>query len=252
MWGKIMLSEIEKYKNLGYKYQLYEFEGYEGVIIFPVVSRKGNPWIWRTEFLGAFDYADRKLLGLGWNLVYIRMSDQYGAPATVQFMERFFKWVTEKFKLYEKVNLFGFSRGGLYAVNFAVRNAAKIQSIYLDAPVIDLASWPGGFYGTAPHLEKEWKEACQAYKCSEGELKKYRNGIKEKFQVLYENKIPIILVAGLADTVVPYAENGELLEKFMHENKSEKFRCIKKHECDHHPHSLKNPQEIVEFIEKCI
>ena len=51
-----MLSEIEKYKNLGYKYQLYEFEGHEGVIIFPVVSRKGNPWIWRTEFLGAFDY----------------------------------------------------------------------------------------------------------------------------------------------------------------------------------------------------
>lgn len=245
-----MLDGLRKYVQEGFSCREFNFQGREGVVVYPKEKQQENLWIWRTEFFACFDYADMELLKEGWCIVYIRMSDRYGSPAVIDFMGEFYFWAVKELGLRKKADLFGFSRGGLYALNFAVKNPDKTRSLYLDAPVVDLASWPGGFYGTAPHLEKEWREACAAYQMEERELKNYRDGLNEKFAVLYQKRIPVLLVAGLADSVVPYWENGALLENYMKKRNSSQLRIIKKRNCDHHPHSLENPDEIVKFIKK--
>lgn len=243
-----MKKDAERYLALGYHCKFFEFQGRSGVMVCPKKARPGNTWIWRTEFFGCFDYADLALLEKGWYVVYVRMSDWYGAPEIINFMEEFYAYAVNTLSLNQKADLFGFSRGGLYAVNFAVKNPEKVRTLYLDAPVIDLASWPGGFYGTSPHLRKEWNEACAAYRMKNEGLKKYKEGLSKKFEVLYENHIPLLLVAGMEDCEVPYEENGALLEDFMTQRKNQCFKVLKKLHCAHHPHSLENPEEIVKFV----
>lgn len=98
-------------------YQEYEqchflVDGYEGTVIYPKNPRGDRAYIWRTEFLGAFDYVDRELLKRGWHLVYYKVSDQFGAPSVLPSMRTFQRYIEEQFQLKEKAVLFGFSRGG--------------------------------------------------------------------------------------------------------------------------------------------
>ena len=63
-------------------------------------------------------------------------------------------------------------------------------------------------------------------------------------------KIPILSVIGdVNDWVVPIEENTLLVEKRYKELGGE-IQVIKKPHCGHHPHSLKDPTPIVDFVVK--
>lgn len=64
--------------------------------------------------------------------------------------------------------------------------------------------------------------------------------------LINKTDIPLIMVYGDSDEVVPYDENGEKLAAVF--NGVCKYIC--KNGCKHHPHSLENPNEVVEFIEE--
>lgn len=238
---------VKSYEAEGYQCSTFSLLSYPCVVVMPKHTFAGAPWVWRMEFFGCFDWVDRALLEKGWHVVYAQMSDWYGAPRIIDTMERFYTKVQADFQLSKRADVFGFSRGGLYAFNYAVRNPDKIATLYLDAPVIDLASWPGGFYQTAPHYEREWLEACQAYEMSSEELVSYKNGLEKKFAALIEHRVKLLLVAGLKDTDVPYSENGALLEQYYHKNKGDR-KVVIKPETGHHPHSLEQPEELLEYI----
>ena len=76
----------------------------------------------------------------------------------------------------------------------------------------------------------------------------YRNHPLDNIHYLVENKIPVILVAGDSDGTVPYDENG-IFVKEAYEKAGLPIKVIVKPGCDHHPHGLEDPTEIVEFIE---
>ena len=84
------------------------------------------------------------MLQEGYFLLYYKVSDMYGCPQAVEYMRHFHTYVTKEFDLYPKPVLFGFSRGGLYAVNYAAAYPQEVDALYLDAPVLDIRSWPGG------------------------------------------------------------------------------------------------------------
>lgn len=67
--------------------------------------------------------------------------------------------------------------------------------------------------------------------------------------VLAEHHIPIILVAGDDDHVVPYKENGEILVEY-YRKQGETLEVYLKKNADHHPHGLKDPRIIADFLEK--
>lgn len=220
-------------------------DGYEGTVIEPKHPRGDGAYIWRMEFLGAFDYADRELLNRGWHLVYYKVSDQFGAPSVLPAMRMFQTYIEEQFQLKEKAVLFGFSRGGLYAVNYAAAYPEKVWKLYLDAPVLDVFSWPGGF-GRGERSPKDWELCKQIYGIQEGDRDCCENPI-HKIQTLIQHRIPVILVAGDADRVVPFQENGKLLyADYMLAGMS--IPCIIKKGVGHHPHSLSQPDELVDWI----
>ena len=66
--------------------------------------------------------------------------------------------------------------------------------------------------------------------------------------LLLKNNIPIILVYGDSDVIVPYNENGAILEKYYRENGG-KIVAIGKPGCGHHPHGLEDNTPIIEFVE---
>lgn len=229
-----------------YEQHHFTVEGHEGILICPQTPREDRRYIWRTEFLGAFDFADRELLKRGWYLAYYRISDQFGAPAAVGKMRKFQAYLEEHFNLAAKAVLFGFSRGGLYAVNYAAAYPEKTAKLYLDAPVLDIFSWPGGF-GRGEGSPADWKLCREFYQVKDGEKEACENPLN-KIQGLIAHRIPVLLVAGDADTVVPFRENGQLLYA-EYTYAGGPVKLILKPGVGHHPHSLEEPAEIVDWVE---
>lgn len=233
-----------------YDYEAYHF-GFgsrESWVVVPNNPRPDKRFVWRTEFFGAFDYADRALLDSGYYLVFHAMHDMYGCPKSIDFMDQFWKYITKTFGLRGDCVLIGLSRGGLYATNFAARFPERVGCLYIDAPVLDIRSWPGG-KGSGAGDEGCWEECKAWYNLTEETAKEFRDNPLDKVETLVEGKVPCLLVAGLADDLVPYNENGEIFVK-KYEELGGKIKTLLKPECGHHPHSFEDPKEIVEFIEE--
>lgn len=218
------------------------------ILVEPNKVADSAPWIWRTEFFGAFPYADVALLKMGWHIVYYKVSDMYGCPESIELMKDFHDEIIKMYNLSNKAVLFGFSRGGLYAANYSMKYPQDVRSIYLDAPVLDVLSWPGGFYDGIGG-EKEWEECKACYNISDDSAKDFCKSPIDRIDELIKTNIPVILVAGDCDDVVPYHENGQKM-KTAYEKAGAYIKEIVKPGIGHHPHSLEDPTEIVDFIKR--
>lgn len=230
----------------GYQRKDFKLDGHECILVMPKKEYPGRPWVWRAEFFGAFDYADRALLEQGWHIAYMMISDMYGCPESIDMMEQFYTYMTQTEGLNAKADLFGFSRGGLYSVNYTVRNPQTISTLYLDAPVMNVTSWPGG-YGASERYPKEWEECKEVYHLTDENALEFKGNPLDKMEELLKAGVRIMLVAGAVDSVVPYKENGAKLAAFYQENGGT-IQVIVKPDCDHHPHSLEDPTPIVTYI----
>ena len=172
----------------------------------------------------------------------------YGAPASIDLMAGFHAAVTRDFSLNQRAVLEGFSRGGLYAVNFAATHPDKTAALYLDAPVLDIRSWPGG-KGTGKGSPKNWQEALTIYGLTEATAVTFKGNPLDRLEPIAKARIPILSVCGDADTTVPMAENTTLLES-RYKALGGPIEVIAKPGVDHHPHSLKDPKPIVDFLLK--
>jgi len=81
------------------------------------------------------------------------------------------------------------------------------------------------------------------------QLLSYRDHPIDKMHLLLENKIPVFIVYGTADPIVPYEENGMLLEKYYRENGGV-IETVGKPGCEHHPHGLEDNTQLIKFVEE--
>jgi pimeloyl-ACP methyl ester carboxylesterase len=232
----------------GYEKLDFEVAGHAALLVKPKTPAAGNPWIWRTEFFGHEPQGDIALLGAGWHVAYFKVSDMYGAPASIDLMAQFHDFITKTYGLNQRAVLEGFSRGGLYAVNFAATHPDKTAALYLDAPVLDIRSWPGG-KGKGAGSKTCWDQALQIYGLTEETAPAFKGNPLDRLGPLAKAHIPILSVCGDADKTVPYAENTALLEQ-RYRALGGQVEVILKPGVDHHPHSLKDPQPIVDFLLK--
>lgn len=232
----------------GYEKIEFELGGKEGWVVLPRAFAKGRPWVWRAEFFGDFDAADTVLLEKGYARAYYRQNDMYGCPEAVEGMRAFQAYVTRVFGLADKTILFGFSRGGLYAFNYAAAYPDQVALLYLDAPVLDVTSWPGG-KGSGPGAEREWEECLSVYGLTEAQSLFAEISPLHKIETVAAAGIPILVVAGDADIPVPYEENGAKLVRRYRELGGTIEEIVKKG-VGHHPHSLEDPEPIVSFVTK--
>lgn len=225
----------------GYPMRRFYFDGYEALTVFPRRPAEDGRWALRCEFFGAFADADEALLQRGYQLAYIRLSDQYGAPEAVEEMERFRRYMVRRLDLSPRMGLIGLSRGGLYVVQYAGQYPQHTAALYLDAPVVDIQSWPGR-HGTPA----EWAQCLAAYGLGQEGLETFYRHRDAAHRHLLEAEIPLILVAGDSDTLVPYEENGALLAARYQKSRAP-FRLLMKPGAGHHPHGPADPQAVADF-----
>ncbi len=231
-------------------YDRYDFtiDGRPCLVVVPKAAAPGRPWIWRTEFFDHEPQGDVALVGKGFHAVYIDMQDMFGGPAAMKHMDAFYKYLTEQLGLSKKTVLEGFSRGGLYAFNWAAANPDKVACIYADAPVCDFKSWPGA-KGKGVGDKVEWQKCLKVYGLTEAEAMAYKGNPIDNLAPLAKAGVPLLHIVGDADDVVPVAENTAIVES-RYRKLGGSIMVIHKKGVSHHPHSLVDPTPIVEFVLK--
>lgn len=233
----------------GFQQENFQVGERKAFLIVPKQAATGKPWIWRTEFFGHEPQGDKALVGKGFHVAYIDVQNLYGAPKALDAMDAMYAHVTDKFQLSKKVVLEGFSRGGLFALNWAARHPDRVACIYNDAPVCDFKSWPGG-RGKGKGSPADWERMKAAYGfASDAEALGYKLNPVDNLAPLAKAGIPILHICGADDEVVPMEENSLLVEK-RYKELGGSFTLISKPNCGHHPHSLPDPTPIVEFVLK--
>jgi len=231
----------------GFEQRNFEYHGRSAAIAVPENVKEGRPWVWRAEFFGVFDTVDAELLRRGWHIVYYGISDMYGSPESVGLMRDFYDFITVEFGLDSKCDMFGFSRGGLYAFNYTCAYPDAVSTLYLDAPVLDMRDWP---CGKGHEHEEGFLDAPRKYGMTkEAFLADRTLQPVDRMYELIDSKVPVIVVAGDADGVVDFRRNGRRLCDMLYSLGHDYMEIIKPG-CDHHPHSLEDPIPVVEFIEK--
>jgi len=216
------------------------------MLVQPDMPMRSNPWIWRTEFFGAFAALDLALVKAGFRLAYIDVQNMYGAPIAMRYMDGFYSHAVDRFGLSHLCVLEGFSRGALFALNWAARNPQSVACLYLDAPVCDFKSWPGG-KGIAAGSVDDWRRLKLAYGFTEEQALAYPSNPVDSLAPIAAAGIPIIAVYGAADVDLPPEENILLLQR-RYRALGGDITVIAKPGVGHHPHSLSDPAPLSSFI----
>ena len=229
-----------------YEIKEFSFKGHDAKIIFPNKRNDNNYWIWRARFWGHEPQLDKALLEKGFHVVYVDVADLFGNDEAVERWNQFYDFCIKEYNLNPKVVLEGMSRGGLIVYNWAAKNTDKVFSIYADAPVCDIKSWPGGLYSGKGSPEA-WKTCLAAYGLDSVSVESLENIPLNNCVVIAKAGIPVIHVYGDADLVVPHEENTTSLAKNF-KAAGGTIKLIPKAGIGHHPHSLEDPSPIIDFI----
>ena len=184
-------------------------------------ENKNKNWLLKTEYFGAFPEFEIEMLNRGWHLAYVENITRWCLEEDLDRKKRFAEFLASEYGLYKKCMPVGMSCGGLIAVKFAARYPQLVSCVYIDAPVINYMSCPCGF-GIGERIDdEEFSEILGALGMSSiSELICYRDMPLDNIPELVKHKIPIVMVSGDSDTIVPYTENGIMLEKAYKENNS--------------------------------
>lgn len=215
-------------------------------VVVPQTVADGRPWVLRARFWGHEPQFDIAMLKRGWHIVYCNVANLFGNTEAVRRWNVLYEYLRFEHLFADRVVLEGMSRGGLIVYNWAAANPDKVVAIYADAPVMDFKSWPGG-KGQGRGAAGAWKACLKAYGLTEAEALAYAGNPIDNLAPLAQAGIPILHVVGDADSIVPVAENTAIAAT-RYRKLGGVFEVIHKKGVGHHPHSLKDPQPIVDFV----
>jgi pimeloyl-ACP methyl ester carboxylesterase len=231
----------------------FKVAGANAIVVEPKVAKPGRPWAWRGEFFGAFPNADIALLEAGWHVVYIGVPDLFGSPKAMATWEKFHETLVKDHELSYKPALIGLSRGALYCFAWAIAHPDRTLAVYIDNGVCDFKSWPGGKLkgtGFGAGSAQEWAKLLKAYDFkNDAEALASKVNPVDRLEKLAAAKVPVLLVYGDSDRVVPHQENSELVYDRYRKLGGPVERIVKPGQ-DHHPHGLTDPKPIVDFLER--
>lgn len=232
-----------KGKWKGFDQYTFAYQDREAIVVCPKHAATGNPWIWRPAFFGAFASVDEELLRRGFHVAYYDLTHLYGSPRARKSGTDFYWNMVRMYGLSPKVTLEGFSRGGLFAYNWAADHPDKVACIYVDAPVCNVFSWPG----RSPENAGLWKGLLEEWGLTDDQMNSFSGNPIDRLKPLADARIPVICVCGDSDKVVPFSENSAIVRQ-RYTAMGAPFELILKPGVDHHPHSLSDPAPVVDFI----
>jgi pimeloyl-ACP methyl ester carboxylesterase len=135
----------------------------------------------------------------------VDVGESYGSPAGRARFTEFYKEMTERRGYALKPVLLGRSRGGLTVTSWAVEHPEAVAGLAGIYPVFDFRTYPG-LEKAAPAYGVTGKEL--------GERSAEHNPI-ERVASLAKARVPVFIIHGDVDTVVPFKENSaELLRRY--------------------------------------
>lgn len=238
--------EYEKSEWYGFERLSFSFEGKPAVLVRPRKVGDGNKWLFKTEYFGAFPSFEIAMLKKGYWVAHVDNETRWCLETDTERQARFAVHLRNELGLNPKCMTVGMSCGGMQSVYLAAKYPELVAAMYLDAPVLNLLSCPCGIGKAGDDMYEEFKAATGK---DVVELINARNHPIDLADRIIKHRIPVFLICGDSDTVVPYDENGYYLAK-KYEKTDIPFKKIIKPGCDHHPHGLVDPALLVEFAEK--
>lgn len=230
----------------GYACAGFSFRGRDCKIVQPKYAAAGHPWVWRARFWGHEPQTDIALLERGYHIVYCDVAELFGNKEAIGDWNAFYALVHGA-GLAEKAVMEGMSRGGVYVLNWAAVNAGKVSCVYLDNPVLDLKSWPGGM-GRYPASVADRSALMADYHLRDSNaLKRFKGSPIDKVEQIAKGHYPILILCADADEVVAPEENTLLFQQRM-QRAGAQVTVMHKPGFHHHPHSLPDPEPIVDFV----
>ncbi len=233
----------------GYRRLDFEFEGYPAILVLPKEPHPARRLAMKTEYFGAFPATECAMLAAGYHLCYLKNRSRWGTDDDCERKKKFIDFLADEFGTARKIVTVGMSCGGFHAVCFASRYPEYVSFLYIDAPLLT-------FFSTAPqrvaHEAKEvrWPEVERAWGFSSyGEAYAYNDQPIHRIKALIDAKLPVGLVYGLSDEVVPAYENAEILRE-MYEKAGAPIKSWARSAYGHHPHGLEDPAPLLAYIEE--
>lgn len=224
----------------------FKFDGKNAIIVFPETPNENKNWLLKTVYFDAFPEFEIDMLKRGWHLAYVGNDTRWCTEADLDRKKAFTEYLNKEYGLYPKCVPVGMSCGGLMGVKFAAKYPECVSALYLDAPALNFLSCPAGLGASEHNLMEEFTADLGLTLV---DLLNYREHPIDKKEALLKSNMPIIMVYGDSDEVVPYAENGAILEKYYRENGGI-IETYGKPGCKHHPHGLDDRTPIINFVEK--
>ena len=191
---------------LGFEKAEFEFKEKKAIIVFADKKNRTNKWLLKTEYFGAFPELEVTMLQKGYNIAHVENETRWCLDSDTERQGEFCKFLSNKYGFEEKCVPVGMSCGGMQAIFFAAKYPEYTAALYLDAPVINFLSCPACLGKSKINSMDEF---VHDRKISFIELLSFRNHPLDRFSDLLKNNIPILLVSGDSDTIVPFDENGK-------------------------------------------
>jgi len=207
-------------------------------------SAGGKPWIFYGPTLAPYpDQAEswmhQQFIDAGIAIAGIDVGEGYGSPHAFPHFEGLYRHMVQQ-GYSKKPALLGRSRGGLWVSSWAIRHPDRVAGIGGIYPVYDYTTYPGV------------ARAATVYGVSPDELLSQQdklNPIKQG-DTLAKAGIPVFIIHGTDDKVVPIAANSEVLEKIYAANDASDLIHIIKAEGQGHSFwpGFFTCQELVDFL----
>ena len=210
----------------------------------PEKPHESMPWIFYAPTLnGTPDKAEswmhQQFLDAGVAIAGIDVGEGYGSPHAFPHFEALYQEMVKR-GYAKKPVLLGRSRGGLWVSSWALKHLDRVAGIGGIYPVYDFTTYPGT------------KRAAPAYGISEEKLIARQNELNpaKRAAELAKAKIPVFIIHGTDDKVVPIGPNSEALEKAYAENGAADLIKIIKVEGQGHNfwEGFFHCQELVDFL----
>ena len=179
------------------------------IFLPPAAKRTApQPWIMYAPTLPGFPdehekWMHEQFLNAGVAVAGIDAGEAYGSPQGQELCTALYRELTENRGFAAKPCLLGRSRGGLWVSSWAIANLDKVAGIAGIYPVFDLRTYPGlekaaPAYGLMP-------EGLQANLAEHNPI--------QRANVFAEAKVPVFIIHGDVDEVVPLEENSAALQQ---------------------------------------
>lgn len=195
-------------KNLILPGETFLVDGRTAFIFWPPEEKRRSPqpWVLYAPTLPAYPdqhekWMHEQFLAAGVAVAGIDVGEAYGSPAGQKHFTALYRELTSERGFAPKPCLLGRSRGGLWVSSWAIRNTEKVAGLAGIYPVFDLRTYPG------------LNRAAPAHELTPQQLAEQldeRNPIS-KITALAAAKIPVCIIHGDVDKVVPLKENSATL-----------------------------------------